>query len=246
MKLVVVSFVAALLAFSALPAFANGYSCYDGAGVDCYAATLNFTIVPLGGPEASNGAGSPSQEEPFPVELSGTLAILRSPGFINLETGLWTVKTEMMSFDMSGESGQGDLIRVILDYSRRSYGEINQLMNSFPGSSGRAPEVTPDPCFPAESFFDVFFELQVYNADQGHFTVTSNDPFPFYTWVNQVPIEVGAEFGLESQPLLYCSWLPGVPCAYIVSGTLTLTDNVNCEPLPATPSTWGRVKAMYR
>jgi hypothetical protein len=236
MKLVVVSFVAALLAFSALPASAIKIGCYPGAGVDCYYGTLDLIIAPGGTPAvtSNSGPGSPSQEQPLPVELNGTLAILRSPGFIDVETGKWTVKTEMMSFDMSGESGEGDVIRAILDYSQRSYGTI--------------VETEPGTCFPAESFFDIFFEFQVHSSDpmNPYFTATSMIPFMFYAQVNSVPIEVGAQFVLENVLPLYCSWLTGAPCSQVISGTLTLTDNAECEPLPATPSTWGRMKAMYR
>ncbi|MDI6809477.1 MAG: hypothetical protein QME66_10925 [Candidatus Eisenbacteria bacterium] len=235
MKLVVASIVAALLAFSSLPAFAVRDGCYPGAGIDCYTASFSFIVAPIGMPESAaghSGSGSPSQDQPFPVELSGTLGILRSPGFFDQEAGKWAVNTELMSLDMSGFSGEGDVIRAILDYSRRSFGTIM--------------EIEPGTCFPAESFFDIFFEFQVYNPYQGHFTVTSEEPFMFYAVINEVPIEVGAQFGLRNYPFLWCSWLEGMPCAQVISGVLTLTGLIDCEPLPTAPSTWGRVKAMYR
>jgi hypothetical protein len=66
------------------------------------------------------------------------------------------VSTEMVQLDLVGDSSMGE-VKVRLNPSRATTGEIEELRNSHPGW------LDLDPFYPgdADSFFDVFFEIEV-------------------------------------------------------------------------------------
>ena len=71
--------------------------------------------------------------------------------------GLDQVSTTMVNLDLRGASSQG-AVRVTLNPSRTSQGEIQELVNNTPGKLD-VPPFTPTG--QANSFFDVWFQIQV-------------------------------------------------------------------------------------
>ncbi|MDH3889548.1 MAG: hypothetical protein OEV49_00565 [candidate division Zixibacteria bacterium] len=111
---------------------------------------------------------SPSQPPDETVELTGQAIIQRQAPQTDPATGQRTVQTEMLSMDLSGSSPSlGDLI---LSLPLPSPGEIRSQ--------------SPSSDFPADAFFDVFFDVEVVGL--GHHVV-SPAPIRMASVINEIP-----------------------------------------------------------
>jgi hypothetical protein len=109
---------------------------------------------------------------PTRVEVNfGTLAD-------NDEDGLEEVQTEIVQMELSGISTLVGPVTLRLrdpneDPFRRTTGEIEEGVNNNPGVLDLPPFVEGEEFFPAESFFDVFFEIEIPEAQT---TLHNRDP----------------------------------------------------------------------
>lgn len=111
-------------------------------------------------------------QQQFPVTLNGPTQIerLNTPHKVN---GFDRVDTEMIFMELTGSSPLGTII-VTESGSRESLGAITEQANSGPNEMS----------FPANSFFDVFFEVDIQQLDM---TLHNEEPLHVECKIDQVP-----------------------------------------------------------
>ena len=107
-------------------------------------------------------------------------------------------------------------------------------------SDGAIAESSENPDYPAESFFDVFFEVQI----PGGMFVYNQDPLRLETVINCVPPDNAAYLHPTDCIPLFTSPFPGQ--GQHVANLTRAEHSVNPGPAPVEDSTWGVIKALYR
>jgi hypothetical protein len=159
---------------------------------------------------------------PTLVQLSGPTVIGRGDPF-DPGDGHWTIETEIVEMSLTG----------LVD----PVGPITVSRHSTSSSLGFVTQIVPGIDFPAESFFDVFVEVET----------------PLGPLFNSVPVGMLAEiqaippfdepFSSLNPVELFESTNPtGPPVGRIVSVTHTLRP----PPISIESATWGRIKQLYR
>ena len=107
-------------------------------------------------------------------------------------------------------------------------------------SKGAIAELTPGPDFPAESFFDVFFEVQTPTGARLYNQV----PLKIETVIYCVPPDDATYLHPTDCIPLYTSPVPGQ--GEHLANLTRAEHSVNPGPAPVEDSSWGVIKALYR
>ncbi len=120
------------------------------------------------------------------------------------EDGLDEVRTELVELDLTGSTPMGD-VRVGLNPNRSSVGEIEEQNNNTPGVLD-IPPFTDDG--DADSFFDVFFEIQVGDGP----SMFNHDPKHLETVITHKPPATGETY--EAPEVIDLFDASGAPTGY--------------------------------
>jgi hypothetical protein len=152
--------------------------------------------------EVDLGGGTELVNATGPTGIFVKMGDLGDPDLDTLEQ----VPAEMIALELSGTSSFGPIEVHLRDPTKspfmRSVGEIEELVNNTPGVLD-LPPFTPTGC--ADSFFDVFFEIEttlpppfdlLHNEDPKRMTaVICNKPPYFHVYVGDDPVELFTEAG---------------------------------------------------
>ncbi|MDH3889550.1 MAG: dockerin type I repeat-containing protein [candidate division Zixibacteria bacterium] len=112
---------------------------------------------------------APDQKPDETIHLSGDVILQRGVGYDDPPSGQHIVEVEILQMDLTGESSLfGPTI----------------LSLPFP-APGQITTQIGDPLFPAESFFDVYYEVEL--PDQGQTIAPDGDPPHMHAQINEVP-----------------------------------------------------------
>lgn len=139
-------------------------------------------LLPLGGVDQLNSLGTILLDlncsgTPGPqVDLRGPTVIRRS------DPAGGTIDTQMTSMDLTGLG---------------SFGPVIVRLNPERPSTGKITELRPGQGFPANSFFDVFFEIEI----PGSGTVVNTEPVKMGTTIYEIPPRLTKYNSLTSAPI---------------------------------------------
>ncbi len=130
---------------------------FPPAGRDCLDALVPHMMVNLG-------------QGPFPIVLSGTSSISRTAPYIDPGSLIETVETEMVALNLQGYLPDGMPVTLTLQSALPSFGIITSQ--------------SPTQTFPADSFFDVFVEIE---TPGGVYVNSSRDPLILHAVIDSIP-----------------------------------------------------------
>jgi len=140
-------------------------------------------------------------DETFRIGLTGSLTMDRSDPFEDGSTGKWTIDTEIVSMELAGTVPESGNIVIRQSSTQQSLGNIAQQT---PGGED----------FPADSFFDIFIEIEVEGVP----------PFLTSPFVNMDPIRV------QTFPVLPVTDIPPIGTQYFQEGCVDIFTS-NDPPL---------------
>ena len=181
---------------------------YPPAGFDSFSssATIIIELTPIGGPG------------PFPFVASGPTTIQRGDPLVDLD-GRGYIDTEIISMTLTGPSPLGPII----------VRESPTL-----ASSGRIKQQTPGVDFPADSFFDVFVEIDIPPGlpglpAGGTCGNLPGSPAVMSAVINAIP-PVGSSYGSPVGLVVPLFGIP--PTAPIQCGRIMHVSHTVGEPIP--------------
>lgn len=162
----------------------------DGEFIDCPITNGEF---PAPGCDSFQSGGQVNIElaaggEPFTVTLNGPTTIVRETAPQDVTAyppagralpagpsgnGLDEVETEMIQLDLQGLTSMFGTVHVHQSPTRATHGLFEEQVDDTPGEMD----------FPADSFFDVFFEIDITGVD----TVYNQDPMRLECVINEIP-----------------------------------------------------------
>ncbi len=164
------------------PTVPSQCKCYPLAGDDSFVTTLGHDItIPGFNLHCSN--------------FQGPVVVRRSNPYIDPATGLCCIKTEIVQLEMRGTCDNGTPA-------------VIRLCPKMP-STGFICEKTPGTCFPANSCFDVFFEVEVQMAT-GPMIFKNCKPANMCCMINALP-PLGCPYQLTNAPIELYKVVPGKP-----------------------------------
>jgi hypothetical protein len=147
-----------------------------------------------------------------PIDADGPVDIVRRAPLWNPGTQLWEAETEILSMDLRGPSGAGP---VILRESP-----------DLPSVGLISCESYDD--FPCESFFDVFFELEL---EQGGERICNEQPAPMVATIFGLP-PIGDPYLFSGPPILLLDCLTLLPLGQVLGGGHIPGDPFPWWPIP--------------